>query len=182
MAKRSEIETWICACALGDKAAFESLYGATSAKLFGVCLRVLTTESEAKDALQETYIKVWRNAGRYQINGLSPMSWLITIARNTAIDKLRKQRGVEHSAPGELLDAVPDSAPGPEQTTIARSEMERLGVCLRELEPAHAAAVRGVYLDGKTYADLASEAKVPLNTMRTWLRRSLLKLKECLAI
>ena len=175
-----QIENWIAQMALGDRIAFESLYDATSAKLLGVSLRVLKNTALAEEALQNTYLKVWRNASRYQVNGLSPMSWLITIARNTALDSLRTQKNLEISGGSDLMDTFADSKPGPEDLAIASSQNEVLRVCLTELDDAHARANRGAYLDGKTYAELASDAKVPLNTMRTWLRRSLIKLRECL--
>lgn len=178
MSSREDIEGYIARCALGDRDAFASLYRATSAKLFGICLRVLNSRSEAEDALQEIYVKVWRNAGRYQAGGYSPMTWLITIARNHAIDRLRARR-----AQGTGMDeaeAVPDAAPGPEALAIAGSERGRLADCLSELPEDRSMAVQLAYLQGETYADLAARFNVPLNTMRTWLRRSLLKLKECL--
>jgi len=106
------------------------------------------------------------------------MTWLITIARNTAIDRIRKRREAQ---PG--LDAagmVADTAPGPEAAAIAASGRSQLGLCLAELNANHSEAVCRAYLDGETYAELALHFDVPLNTMRTWLRRSLPKLKECL--
>ena len=180
MAELADIETFIAKCALGDREAFSSLYSATSAKLFGVSLRVLKDKGKAEEALQESFVKIWNHAGRYQVNGLSPMSWLITIARNTAIDHLRANQSGEVATAPELMEGVVDHKPGPEALAVLGGEMEQLGLCLSELDSAHAEAVRGAYLDGKTYAELAQDADVPLNTMRTWLRRSLLKLRECL--
>lgn len=180
MANVKDIEIWIGKIGLGDRGAFKSLYDATSAKLFGVTLRVLNDKAEAEEALQESYVKIWRKAGRYQVNGLSPMSWLITIARNTAIDRLRARKSGEVYGEPEMMEAVADHAPGPEDIAVQRSDAAGLEVCLSELEEAPAQAVRGAYLDGKTYAELAQEADIPLNTMRTWLRRSLIKLRECL--
>lgn len=179
MATRDDIEKLIGNMALGDRGAFASLYDATSAKLFGVTLRILNNRSEAEDALQEIYIKVWKNADRYQANGYSPMTWLITIARNHAIDIVRARK----SASGDMdeIAALPDNAPGPEAMAIASSARAQIDGCLDELKPDHAIAVRRAYLDGDTYADLADRFDVPLNTMRTWLRRSLQKLKECLS-
>ncbi|WP_306152650.1 sigma-70 family RNA polymerase sigma factor [Roseovarius sp. MMSF_3281] len=179
MATRDEIETLLAACTLGDKRAFGALYSATSAKLFGICLRVLDNRAEAEEVLHDVYVKIWHNAGRYQANGLSPMTWLITIARNAAVDRLRKRRAPAVSM--EQAEARPDPGPGPEAQAVAASEAERLSACFDELDEGHAQAVRGAYLDGETYADLAARFEVPLNTMRTWLRRSLLKLKECLS-
>lgn len=175
----SDIESMIGRIALGDRKAFILLYDTTSAKLFGICLRVLGSRAEAEDALQEIFVKVWRNAGKYQINGLSPMSWLITIARNHAIDRLRSRR-----ASGGTLDEVADvadTAPGPEALAIAASEAGRVADCLGQLEKDRSDAVRRAYLEGETYQELSVRYGMPLNTIRTWLRRSLLKLRECLS-
>ena len=178
MATRDEIEALLAQVALKDRKAFSALYAATSAKLFGVALRILNDRSEAEEALQEVFIRVWHKAGLYRVNGLSPMTWLITIARNQAIDRLRARRapttGLE--AAGEIRDA----GPTPEQAAIASSERARIDACLDELETDRAEAVRGAYLDGLSYQELAAREDVPLNTMRTRLRRSLMKLRECL--
>ncbi|MFX0540624.1 sigma-70 family RNA polymerase sigma factor [Roseovarius sp. S4756] len=163
---------------MGERVAFSDLYTHTSAKLFGICLRVLHDRAEAEEALQEAFVKIWRHADRYRANGLSPMTWLITIARNTAIDRARKRRETQ---PGlDAADMVADAAPGPEAQAIASGARAQLDRCLGELDAGHSDAVRRAYLDGETYDELATRFGVPLNTMRTWLRRSLLKLKECL--
>lgn len=173
-----DIERLIARASLGDRAAFSDLYDATSAKLFGICLRVIGDRAAAEDALQDSYVKIWNNAARYSANGLSPMTWLVTIARNTAIDRLRaRQRLGEDGPPAESLAA---SQPSPEASAVAASEARRIAGCIGELDPDRADAVRGAYLQGMSYADLAERAGVPLNTMRTWLRRSLIRLRECL--
>jgi RNA polymerase sigma-70 factor (ECF subfamily) len=175
-----EIEALIARCALGERAAMEALYEATSAKLFGICLRVLDDRPAAEDVLQEVYVKVWHASDRYAANGLSPITWLATIARNAAIDRLRAQRRRRETG-GDALPERADRGPTPEQSAIAAGEAGRIVACLEELEGARRAAVRGAYLEGRSYADLALAAGVPLNTMRTWLRRSLLSLRECLS-
>lgn len=180
MATRDEIEVWIARMGTGDRTAFRSLYSATSAKLFGVLLRVLNNRAAAEDALQDVYVKIWQNAGRYRANGLSPMTWLITIARNTAIDRLRRRRAAGQPVE-DLAERLADPAPGPEAQAVRASEAARLGACLEALEDAKSDAVRRAYMEGETYAELAQRFDVPLNTMRTWLRRSLIKLKECLS-
>ncbi len=161
-----------------DRAAFDLLYRQTSAKLFGVCLRVLNDRSEAEEALQEVFVKIWTKADRFAVSDLSPISWLVAIARNHSIDRIRARK-----LPSTELDAameVADERPSPEAMAVAGGENERIYTCLEELDKDRAAAVRGAYLDGESYAELASRHSVPLNTMRTWLRRSLMKLKECL--
>jgi RNA polymerase sigma-70 factor (ECF subfamily) len=107
------------------------------------------------------------------------MTWLITIARNLAIDRLRARK-----APMRDIDDVvdlADSGPTPEAAVIQASERAQIDGCLNELELVHADAVRGAYLNGDTYQELVDRAQVPIHTMRTWLRRSLGKLKECLS-
>lgn len=179
MTARHDIEDMILRVSLGDRAAFSALYDATSAKLFGVCLRVLNNRAEAEDTLQEVFVKVWQKAGLYKSGGYSPMTWLITLARNTAIDRLRTRK------PGnvdiEAVHDLSDGAPTPEAEAVASSERALLSSCLNELDADKSDAVRRAYLDGDSYKELAARYDVPLNTMRTWLRRSLLKLRECLS-
>ena len=174
----AEIENLIAKVALGDRTAFEHLYDATSAKLLGVILRILRDKGAAEDALQDVYLKVWRNADRYAQNGYSPMTWLITIARNTAIDRLRATRSTDDLA--DYDEVLPADGPTPEAAAIASSEARRIAGCMQELGSDRRNAVQGAYLYGQTYADLAKQYDVPLNTMRTWLRRSLIALRECM--
>ncbi|MEB8385936.1 sigma-70 family RNA polymerase sigma factor [Rhodobacteraceae bacterium KMM 6894] len=176
---QGEIDTLIARIATGDRRAFGALYDCTSSKLFGICLRVLNDRGEAEEVLQEVFVKVWNSAKRYRAGGFSPMTWLITIARNAAIDRLRKRRAGQTDL--NTVRALVDPAPGPEAQAVASGERAQLAGCLNTLDPARAEAVRRAYLEGETYDELARRFAVPVNTMRTWLRRSLLKLKECLS-
>ncbi|WP_146587684.1 sigma-70 family RNA polymerase sigma factor [Puniceibacterium confluentis] len=178
MAQSEDIEALIARTALGDRKAFATLYDQTSAKLFGVALRVLNNRANAEDVLQETYMKIWRYADRYTSNGMSPMTWLITIARNTAIDRIRATR--DAADVDALADRLAAPGPTPEQSAVAGGEAARIVACLDQLEQDRGQAVRGAYLQGLSYAELAEKFSVPLNTMRTWLRRSLISLKECM--
>ena len=178
MLDNSDIERLISQVAMGDRKAFSRLYDATSAKLMGVCLRLLQDRSAADDALQDTYVKVWKNAKLYTANGLSPMTWLITIARNTSIDKLRQSRTVVDFS--EVDETIATTGFTPEQSAIASSEAKRIAQCLDELESDRQDAVKAVYLDGQSYKDLSQRFDVPLNTIRTWLRRALISLRECM--
>ena len=179
MTSRADIEKLIGQVALRNQASFAALYDATSGKLFAVCLQVLKNRSEAEDALQDVFIRIWDKADRYAVTGHSPMTWLITLARNLAIDRLRarKANNVDLDSAGELVE----KSPGPEAASIAASESRQINACFAELPQDRAAAVRAAYLDGATYQALADRFDVPLNTMRTWLRRSLLALRECLS-
>lgn len=178
MTTTEDIEAMIARVSLGDRQAFSGLYDATSAKLFGVCLRVLKNRAAAEDVLQESYMKIWRYADRYAADGVNPMSWMMTIARNTAIDRLRVTRDTDDIE--DLTEVLPSSGPTPEQAAVAGCEAGRIGVCLSQLEEPKDKAVRGAYLEGLSYAELAEKFSVPLNTVRTWLRRSLISLRECM--
>jgi RNA polymerase sigma-70 factor (ECF subfamily) len=167
----------VVACAKGDRGAFRTLYRDSSAKLMGVLLRILKERAEAEDALQEVYTRVWLRAGRYDPAKGRGMTWLIAVARNLAIDRLRSR---VDATSDDGLDMVADTTPRAETRLIAMGEARRMADCFATLEPDRAEAVRGAYLGGLSYLDLAARHAVPLNTMRTWLRRSLLKLKECL--
>jgi len=173
-----DITKLIVRVSIKDRAAFDLLYRQTNAKLFGVCLRVLNDRAEAEEALQEVFVKIWTKADRFAVSDLSPISWLVAIARNHAIDRIRVRR-----RPAVDIDTaldVADPTAGPEAMAVAVGEAEQIDRCLDELEADRSAAVRGAYLKGESYAELAERHGVPLNTMRTWLRRSLMKLRECL--
>ncbi|MBO9192865.1 sigma-70 family RNA polymerase sigma factor [Rhizobium sp. 16-449-1b] len=173
-----EIAELIGRVAMRDRKAFVALYRETSPKLFAICLRILKDKTEGEEALQEVYIKVWQRASAFAISSGTPSSWLAAIARNQAIDTLRSRKPV-----ADELDSaygLADSQLDPEATTVIRDEGRRIDTCMEQLEADRAVAVRRAYVEGLSYQELAGEFGVPLNTMRTWLRRSLLKLRECL--
>ena len=173
-----EIADLISRVALKDQVSFSALYSRTSSKLFSVCLRILKDRGDAEEALQEVYVKIWQRADRFAAGGASPMPWLAAIARNHAIDVIRARRPVADNI-DEAYD-LSDPAPDPENQAVMSGEGRRIDSCMQQLEADRAHAVRSAYVDGLSYQELAEQYKVPLNTMRTWLRRSLLKLRECL--
>ena len=173
-----DIAALIGRVSLRDRAAFSELYRKTSPKLFAICLRILRDKAEAEEALQEVYIKIWHRADRYAVDAVTPLPWLSTIARNHAIDLLRARKPVANMI-DDAYDLA-DSAPDPEKSAIDRAEGRRIDKCMQELEPERADAVRKAYVEGSSYQELADFYGTPLNTMRTWLRRSLLKLRECM--
>jgi RNA polymerase sigma-70 factor (ECF subfamily) len=175
----TDISGLISRVALRDRAAFEQLYAATSAKLFGSCLRVMKDRTDAEDVLQEVYIKIWHNAGKFRVSGYSPMTWLIAVARNHAIDKLRARKP-EAMELSEAYD-IADLGSTPEQAVLHVGEIERLRACLEKLSAGRAEAITAVYIEGYSYQELADRMRQPLNTVRTWLRRSLISLRECLS-
>mgnify|MGYP003422853163 FL=1 len=175
---QDEIGSLLPRVALKDRAAFDRLYALAAPKLFGVLLRILNERSEAEDALQEVFVKIWSRADRYAQSDGSALGWLCAIARNHAIDKVRARQ--KPSQPIDEAYDIADDAPDPERMAVSAGEGRRIDRCMDELGRDKADAVRLAYVEGRSYEELAARFSVPLNTMRTWLRRSLMKLKECL--
>ncbi|PZM12129.1 sigma-70 family RNA polymerase sigma factor [Rhizobium tubonense] len=173
-----DVAVLISRVALRDQSAFSELYTKTSPKLFGVCLRILKDRTDAEEVLQEVFVKIWQRADRYVASENPAMPWLTAIARNQSIDAIRARKPV-----ADEIDAVYDLAddqPDPETQAATKGEGRRIDSCMEELEADRAKAVRGAYVEGLSYQELADQFAVPLNTMRTWLRRSLLRLRECM--
>jgi RNA polymerase sigma-70 factor, ECF subfamily len=177
-AASADIADLIMRCSLRDRRAFRTLYDRTSAKLYGVVLRILKDRAEADEAIQEIYVKIWQRADRFTAGQYSPISWLVAVARNHALDILRARRPASQDLDAAL--EIADDGPSPEALAGASEDGARIEACMAELEPERAEAVKGAYLDGYSYEELAQRYSVPINTMRTWLRRSLIKLRECL--
>lgn len=177
---RQQLATALGQVSDGDQAALGEVYDRTSAKLFGICLRILGDRGEAEDALQDVYINVWRRAGSYDADRASPITWLATLARNRAIDRLRAAGRPRPTAPIEMALQEPD--PGDDALTRleAGEDRARLMGCVDELEARQSLAIRAAFFDGHTYADLAARDDVPLSTMKSWIRRGLIRLRECL--
>lgn len=172
-----ELSKLIARVALKDRAAFRELYNRSSGKLFAVILRILKSRADSEDALQTTFVRIWENAHRYLDGGYGPMGWMIAIARNHAIDIARSRKPMVGD---DILDDLPTAAPGPEAQVMAAETRRQLADCLRELNKTRADAVCAAYIEGYSYQELAERHAVPLNTMRTWLRRSLVSIRECL--
>lgn len=162
-----------------DRAAFRDLYRLTSAKLFGVCLRICGERQAAEDVLHEVYLTVWKRAGAYEPGRASPITWLATIARNRAID-WRRAQGIRRHAPiGDAPD-IADAAPLASETMESDEAAHHLSQCLDGLDDNQRVAIRTAFFEGVTYAELAERQAVPLGTMKSWVRRGLARLKECL--
>jgi RNA polymerase sigma factor (sigma-70 family) len=179
-ATRSQLAAALVRVAASDRAALRIVYQDTSAKLFGVCLRILNNRSEAEDVLQDVYVTVWRKAATFDPGRASPITWMVAIARNRAIDRLRASAMSRRMEPIEAADAVSDPAPAAVERVELAQQHQRLAGCLEELEPRHSTAIRAAFLDGATYEELAARMSVPLGTMKSWIRRGLLKLRACL--
>ncbi len=180
MSGAAGLAAWLDQAAAGDTLAFRNLYDATSAKLFGVILRILHERGEAEDVLQEVYTTVWRKAAEFDATRASPITWMATIARNRAIDRLRA-RGSRPTAPLEQAAEVRDERATAEDIISANDDSRRLGTALGRLDARHAAAIRSTYFEGLTYEALAEREGVPVGTLKSWVRRGLIRMKGELA-
>lgn len=166
--------------ALGDQRAFEQLYRLSSPQLFGVALALLRRRDLAEEVLQESYVKVWHAAGSYQPERGTATTWLATIVRRSAIDRLRRHRNELPSLPEPDWDLVEDDSPGPLERVLADADARRLARCLEHLDERQRESLRLAYFHGLTHTELADKLAAPLGTVKAWIRRGLEKLKGCL--
>lgn len=178
---REALRADIARLAAGDRSALECIYRATSAKLFGIALRILGDEREAEDALQDVYVDLWRHADRYDPARASPISWLACMARNRAIDRLRAGGKVRSGAvPEDAAAALPDTDLPADEQIVMDERDARIHQCLDTLEARQQSAIRRAFLGGATYVQLAEEDDVPLSTVKSRVHRGLALLKKCI--
>jgi RNA polymerase sigma-70 factor (ECF subfamily) len=165
--------------ARGDQQAFENVYEMTSGKLFGVISRILPRAEQAEDALQEAFVRIWQKAASFDASLASPMTWMMAIARNQAIDLRRRfaERVSQTSAELDLDLAADDPDPG--QRLEVSDALRRLKDCLAHLPADRQQMVLLAYHQGWTREELAARFERPVTTVKTLLRRSLMSLKEC---
>ena len=179
MLMQAELVWLIGAVAKGDQAAFERLYTATRAKLYGVVLRILGKPELAEEVMQETYLKVWKMAHTFDPTLASPITWMVAMARNRAIDIVRRRSEVSIEDEPEAQNIAAESAP-PLARREMTEELKRLLACLGKLDPEKQRIVLLAYYSGWSREQLSTKLDIPVNTIKTWLRRSLLEIRECM--
>ncbi|MDH5407855.1 MAG: sigma-70 family RNA polymerase sigma factor [Gammaproteobacteria bacterium] len=171
----------IAQCALKNEDAFKTLYQLTSAKLFGVALRILKQEARAEEALQEAFLKVWRYAADYNSQRGKPMTWLINIVRNQSLDMLRASVSRQEDAHTEWADDMEEQF-SHNNDAETNEELERLMQCMKQLNEEHQQCLLMVYHQGFTASEVSEQSKWPLGTVKTWVRRGLASIRECLKL
>jgi RNA polymerase sigma factor (sigma-70 family) len=187
--KSRELAQLLARAGLGDRQAFARLYDRTSGHLLAVLLRIQRDRAQAEDLLQEVYVSVWKSAAGFDAARSQPLTWLTHIARNRAIDSLRRAqaqprtesttRADDDDRP-DAAEATADDAPGPLDLLGLASQKRQLSACMERLTPPQRQSVALAFFDGLSHAEVAAQLREPLGTVKSWVRRALSTLKGCL--
>jgi RNA polymerase sigma-70 factor (ECF subfamily) len=182
-----ELALLLSRCALGDRRAFATLYQRSSAHLFAVVLRIQRDRAQAEELLQEIYVNIWKAAASFDAAHSQPLTWMTSIARHRAIDSLRRAQTQPQAAPAPLQDedepAPEPPAPeggGPLELLQRASEARELAQCVQALTPQQRQSVALAFYDGLSHAEVAEQLRQPLGTVKSWVRRALQTLRQCL--
>lgn len=165
-------------CAAGDRAAFRSLYDRWGSRLYGIAVRITRQSSLAADATHDAFVQIWQQAHRFDPERGSPDAWMIGLVRYRALDIVRRQ---SREIPGYEAEDREDKSPDALARLVSTSEGAALHRCLNELEADRRRLVVLAFVDGLSHSELAERLSVPLGTVKSWIRRSLITLRGCLA-
>jgi len=188
-ARSVELSGLLARTGLGDRAAFATLYERTSAHLLGVVMRIQRDRALAEDILQEVFVNVWRAAQSFDAAQSQPLTWLTSVARNRTIDSLRRAHAqpqlkttvsTHDDEETDVYDTVATDAPGPLELLSRASEARALAMCMDVLNPQQRQSIALAFFDGLSHAEVAASMREPLGTVKSWLRRALMALKNCL--
>lgn len=179
MAEQQELARLLQATARGDRQAFARLYELTAPKLLGAGVHMLKRREVAEDVLQDLFVKVWYRASEYQAERGGVLTWLYSVQRNLALDKLRAQRPTQ--ALGEdLSNTLASEGPDPSALAMSSDMAARVHRCLETLTDVQRRSVTLAFFEGLTHTELTQRLQVPLGTVKSWIRRGLLGLQKCL--
>ena len=166
--------------ALADRAAFEQLYNATRSKLFAVSLRIVRERFLAEEVLQDSFVSIWNHAAEYARAKSAPLTWMTAIVRNRSLDVVRRARE-EPDIDDVLTSGLVDEGAAPDREAAARAEEHSIRECLAELAPEQRQSIALAFFHGLSHSELAHHIGRPLGTVKTHIRRGLMRLRDCLA-
>jgi RNA polymerase sigma-70 factor (ECF subfamily) len=167
-------------CASGDRAALRSIYDSEASRMLGVAMRLLRRRPLAEEAVHDTFVMVWQKAGSFDASRGDGRSWLFAILRNRALNILRGESRTELIEDFEPMGLVSEEEDA-ESVMLRLSDAGSLKRCLQRLEPSRRQAITLAYIHGLSHGELAGRLGVPLGTVKSWIRRSLISLRECMA-
>ena len=176
--------------ALGDRSALATLYKAASAQLLGVILRIQRDRAQAEDVLQDIFVSIWRNAQGYDAARSQPMTWLTSIARNRAIDSLRRRKAEVSTVSAHLgddddtnlVDTIASGESSPMELMEQAAQARAVTHCIGALSAEQQQCVALAYYQGLSHSEVAQHLQQPLGTVKSWVRRALMALKDCLGL
>ena len=186
MERAGNDEALLARLASGDRAALSPLYDRYAGPVFALLLRIVADRATAEDLLQEVFVRVWQRADTYQIGRGRPITWVLGIAHNLAIDEVRRRRRrpqwADEREAGELQERLAAAAAeaGPEEQAWAQQRRQQIGVALAQLPPAQRVIIELAYFEGYTQSQMADQLGEPLGTIKTRLRLGVRKLREAL--
>ena len=184
MDKSARVAALLSRIAMGDQAAFGEFYELTSAHLYGVAIRILRDPPAAEELLQEAYVNVWHHAGSYEVAKSQPMTWLTSIVRNRCLDQLRRREVETVTLTPDDDDAadydLPSDAMTPVEMLVAGAEARSVRDCVETLDAGPKQAIALAFYQGLSHSELAAHLREPLGTVKSWVRRGLERLKNCL--
>jgi len=170
----------LAASGLGDKAAFAELYRLTRAKLFAVSLRIVRERHLAEEVLQDSFVNIWNHAGNYATARSAPLTWMTAIVRNRSLDIVRRS-GWEIADEDDLLaSTLEDERPQPPDALAERRNAHNIQRCMDELDAEQRQSIALAFFHGLSHSELADHMRKPLGTVKTHIRRGLMRLKDCL--
>ena len=178
IADADHLSQLLAQCALGNRRAFETLYRNVAPYLHGVALRCMGRRDLAEEVVQESFVRIWHNAVRYQAHLSAPLTWMVTITRHQAIDQLRKHR--EQPLSDVQQDALADETPSAHDQLNSAREASALNQCLEQLDGQQRQSIAIAYFHGLSASELAEQLAAPLGSVKSWIRRGMERLRRCL--
>ncbi|MGH1486726.1 MAG: sigma-70 family RNA polymerase sigma factor [Cellvibrionaceae bacterium] len=168
--------------ARGQHDAFSSLYDKTSSYLYSLALRILNNAALADEVIQEAYVQIWYGAKDYHSDKGSPIAWMGSIVRYRALDLIRREKSQRSRTTAASYEPVLDSIPDPADSAKYSSELQKLLHCLQPIQPEQRTSILLAFYHGLTHAEVAEQVKAPIGTVKSWIRRGLSKIRECMQL